>query len=248
MRKLRKSVRLVLFIIIAVMLLLHVRERILLHEFVNKYLPDQKPLTTYEEVIEVRDSLYNVIDDGHIKNEFSHFDLRKRPRWGYSLSFIILNREGQCAEFTRLLYHVLRMYKVQSHPIILYGINGQQHSVVEFNLKGKLYLLDTNNAPEGLYELLKRDRKSISDYTYAYKSYRMGPLIHLDRYQLYSYFNISIFTYPLLGVNAYVTKPIYPLFIYLFNNVFLTFAIIFTTLFFAKRLLVIFVKRHRKNG
>ncbi len=227
----RKAINIALLVIALIFSVVHIRERIILHKFMQEYLGSHKTASSFEEVQAIRDTLFQVIDDGNRNKRLEHFDLSKRPKWGYSLSFILKYREAQCAGFTRLLYHVLGQYGIESRPVILYGIKGNQHSVVEYRLKGKWYLLDTNNAPKGLNEFYQKQRKSILDYAYEPNEMRMAPLINMPYFQLYSYFNVNRFTYPLHGYNTYITKPLSKTFIFLYNNLFLTFALMVIALF-----------------
>jgi hypothetical protein len=190
----------------------------------------------------VRDTLYHIINDGNKGIAFSYFDISKRPINGYSLSFIIKHREGQCGEFTRLLYHVLRASGIRSRPVILYGINSNLHSVLEItNVGTTSFLIDTNNSVPGLNELFIGKQKPIEHYAIELDDYKTSMLVDLGYFQLFSYFNIGKLSYGIAKITAFITKPIPDWINWLYANVFITNIVLLCVIMIVVNMLVLII-------
>lgn len=204
-------------------LVLHIRERSMFNLFMSDYNISSLDATSYDGIQIIRDTLYHVINDGNKGIGFNHFDLSKRPINGYSLSFIIKHREGQCGEFTRLLYHVLRASGIRSRPVILYGVNSNLHSVLEItNVGTTAFLIDTNNSVPGLNETFIRNQKPIEHYVKELGDYKTAMIVDLGYFQLFSYFNIGKLSYRIAKTTAFIIKPIPDWINWLYANVFMT--------------------------
>jgi hypothetical protein len=220
-KKAKRTINFIFLFLIAALLIMHIRGRIIITKFVGPYLQTHEKISSFDDVQSLRDSLYQVIDDGHIKGKLNHFDYAKRPPFGYPVSRIIKTREAQCAGFARLLYHFLRFYGIPSRPVILYGIRNNQHAVLEFKLNNQWYLIDTSNTVKDITEFFYNNRHPVSYFAYEKNNYRTAPLVNLPYFQLYSYMNITRYTQPLFGVNAYITKPLWPWVTFIYNSVYL---------------------------
>ena len=173
---------------------------------------------------------------------FNHFDLAKRPVNGYSLSFIIKHREGQCGEFTRLLYHVLRASGIRSRPVILYGVNSNLHSVLEItNVGTTAFLIDTNNSVPGLNEYFIQNQKPIEQYALETDDYKTSMLVDLGYFQLFSYFNIGKLIFRIAKTTAYITKPIPGWINWLYANVYMTNVVLLCAIMILVNVIIVFI-------
>lgn len=205
---------------------LHFYERVQFHRFIKQngdYLSGGG-IGDSLDLIECRNRLKKLVSDD--TSNFIKFNSQSRPLLGYSLSFILKYREVHCGEFTRLLYNVFGYYGIESRPVILFGPDSQLHSVLEVHSPSDgWFLIDTANSPVGFKSYLDSTLSSVYDFKTSKQGYHTASDIDIPCYTQYSYFNIAKTTYGILGITAYIVKPIPGFIVFITQNFYLFWAV-----------------------
>lgn len=142
-----------------------------------------------------------IVEDINSRGDFKLFNIHNRPLKGYSISSILKYREGQCGEGTKLMYHILKHFGVNSRRIYIFSDN-TMHSMLEVKDGSSYYLLDTINSPIGDIPAYTRiiDIFALSSNSYQIiknkKSfYRMKQYSYLSLNKFLEKWKIAVFIY-----------------------------------------------------